>query len=331
MSVEQPVAPTAARRQILLVAGSGRSGTSLFTGLAGRLGLHVPQPEVTANETNPRGFGEPQWLVDFHEELLASADVMVVDGRPEAWELTDRLADDAEALDRLAEWLEVELSASGRIVLKDPRLAWFVRLHRRAAERVGADLRLATMLRHPAEVMRSRELAYGSNASPTARTVGWVTIMLGIEQRSRSLPRAMVRYDDLMADWRSTLGAADATLRLGLVDGARDQRLAEAGTLVDPTLHRSSAGWDDLAVPPRLLDLTVRTYDALGDMVDAAETAHLAAHAELDALSVELRAYYDECAEVAVSRASAKARAEKRKVARRLRRKLREATESGRA
>jgi hypothetical protein len=316
----------ASRRQILVVAGSGRSGTSLFTGLTARLGLHVPQPEVTANETNPRGFGEPRWLVDFHEELLTSADVMVVDGRPEAWELTDVVADDPETLDRLVAWLEAELSACDRIVLKDPRLAWFLRLHLAAAERVGADLRLATMLRHPAEVMRSRELAYGSNASATARTVGWLTIMLGTEQRSRSLTSAVVRYDDLMTDWRSTLAAADRTLGLGLVDDAGDERLAEAASMVDPTLHRSSAGWDDLVVPLRLLDLTVRTYDALGRMVGTPPEEQDPLHAELDALTVELRDYYDECAEVAVSRASAAARAEKRKVARRLRRKLRAAS-----
>jgi hypothetical protein len=321
---------TASQRQILVVAGSGRSGTSLFTGLADRLGLHVPQPEVMADETNPRGFGEPRWLVDFHEELLSATDVMVVDGRPEAWDLTDAVAEDPDVLDRLVGWLEAELAVSDRIVLKDPRLAWFVELHRRAADRVGADLRLATMLRHPAEVMRSRELAYGSNASATARTVGWVTIMLGIERRSRSLPRAVVRYDDLMTDWRSTVSSADATLGLGLVDDAGEQQLADAATLVDPTLHRSGASWDDLDIPPRLLDLTVRTYDALGRMVGVPEADPHETHAGLDALSAELRDYYDECAEVAVSRASATARAEKRKVARRLRRKLREAAGSDR-
>ena len=58
-------------RQILLVAGSGRSGTSLFTGLTGELGFHIPKPEVKANKSNPRGFGEPRWAVDFHNELLA--------------------------------------------------------------------------------------------------------------------------------------------------------------------------------------------------------------------------------------------------------------------
>jgi hypothetical protein len=52
------------RRQMLVVAGSGRSGTSLFTGLTGRLGVHIPKPEVSANRSNPRSFGEPLWLVD---------------------------------------------------------------------------------------------------------------------------------------------------------------------------------------------------------------------------------------------------------------------------
>ena len=70
----------AGRRQMLVVAGSGRSGTSLFTGLTGRLGVYIPKPEVSANRSNPRGFGEPRWLVDYHNELLSSADVVV-----EAW------------------------------------------------------------------------------------------------------------------------------------------------------------------------------------------------------------------------------------------------------
>ena len=79
-------------------------------------------------------------------------------------------------------------------------------------------------------------------------------------------------------------------------------------------------------MPPRLLDLTVHAYDALGGMVGTPSADQEDQHARLDALSAELRDYYDECADVAVSRASATARAEKRKVARRLRRKLREAT-----
>ena len=160
------------RRQMLVVAGSGRSGTSLFTGLTGRLGVHIPKPEVSANRSNPRGFGEPRWLVDYHNDLLSSVDVVVEDGRPEAWDLTDGLAADESALGPLVEWLDLQFAESDRIVVKDPRLAWFFELHRAAAAKVGADVHVATMLRHPAEVMRSREIAYGTRTSNTTRVVG---------------------------------------------------------------------------------------------------------------------------------------------------------------
>ena len=46
------------------------------------MGLHVPQPEVVADETNPKGFGEPRWVVDHHDRLLKEAGVQVSDAPP---------------------------------------------------------------------------------------------------------------------------------------------------------------------------------------------------------------------------------------------------------
>jgi hypothetical protein len=69
-------------RQLLLVVGVGRSGTSLMAGMLGQMGFHLPQPEVQANDTNPRGFGEPRWVVDFHHKLLRRRRVTVNDSRP---------------------------------------------------------------------------------------------------------------------------------------------------------------------------------------------------------------------------------------------------------
>ena len=59
--------PTTYPRKVLFVAGAGRSGTSTMAGLMRIMGLHVPQPEVVADETNPKGFGEPRWVVDHHQ------------------------------------------------------------------------------------------------------------------------------------------------------------------------------------------------------------------------------------------------------------------------
>ena len=54
----------------MLLIGVGRSGTSAFTGILRELGFRVPQPEVEPDEANPRGFGEPRWVVDWHTRLL---------------------------------------------------------------------------------------------------------------------------------------------------------------------------------------------------------------------------------------------------------------------
>jgi hypothetical protein len=309
---------------MLVVAGSGRSGTSLFTGLTGRLGFHIPKPEVSANRSNPRGFSEPRWLVDYHNDLLSSINVVVEDGRPEAWDLADEVATDAQALDPLVEWLEQQFGENRRIVVKDPRLAWFIQLHRAAAAKVGADVHVATMLRHPAEVMRSREIAYGTLNNNTTRVIGWLTMMLGIEVRTRDLPRAVVRYHDLLDDWRAAMTQADASLDMCLFDRATEEQLADAETLVDPTLHRSTADWDELEVPGRVLDLATRAYDAYGRLVGVPPVDQQQARADLDALRAELQDYYDECFYVARTRTGAFARSEKRKVARRVRQEMRQ-------
>jgi hypothetical protein len=323
--MHEPAVPAPQSRQMLVVAGSGRSGTSLFTGLTGRLGVHIPKPEVSANRSNPRGFGEPRWLVDYHNELLSMVDVAIEDGRPEAWELTDKVAEQPEVLDGLVTWLEKQFAESDRIVVKDPRLAWFFTLHRAAAERLGAEVHVATMLRHPAEVMRSREIAYGTRTSNTTRVVGWMTMMLGTELRSRGLPRATVRYDDLLADWRSAMTQADETIKMGLFERATPEQIADAGDLVDPKLHRSTAEWAELELPARLLDLATRTYDTYGRLVGVPAAEQDGTRAELDAIQAELTAYYDEAFDVARARTGANVRREKRKVARRVREEMRAA------
>ncbi len=109
-------------------------------------------------------------------------------------------------------------------------------------------------------------------------------MMLGTELRSRDLPRATVRYDDLLVDWRSAMTQADETIRMGLFDRATPEQIADAGDLVDPTLHRSTAEWDELELPPRLLDLATRTYDTYGRLVGvpAAEQGETRARARRD-------------------------------------------------
>ena len=82
------------RPAIVLVTGSGRSGTSSLAGSLKRLGWHVPQPEVPAKPSNPRGFYEPQWVIDFPKRHLKPLALHNIDSRPEATSLVaDTLSD----------------------------------------------------------------------------------------------------------------------------------------------------------------------------------------------------------------------------------------------
>src|SRR5829696_9834295 len=149
------------QRALVLVAGSGRSGTSLFTGILQRLGFHVPQPEVPADETNPRGFAESQWVVDFHTRLLKKAAVQVSDARPTAWARVAELTLDSQLGEELRTWLGAQFKEADHLIVKDPRLSWFLPLWRRCAEALAVSPRCATVLRHPAAVVDSKQRFYG--------------------------------------------------------------------------------------------------------------------------------------------------------------------------
>ena len=69
---------------LVLITGTGRSGTSTVSGSLFHLGLHVPGPFLGANESNPKGFFESKWAVKFHKQITRTARINDFDGRPDA-------------------------------------------------------------------------------------------------------------------------------------------------------------------------------------------------------------------------------------------------------
>ena len=93
----------------------------------------------------------------------------------------------------------------------------FVRL----ADELGAELTSLTMLRHPTEVVRSRETAYLSGQTEqfrqereTTNVAAWMNAAFETERVTRQHARAFVRYPDLRADWRAAMGRAGDQLGL---------------------------------------------------------------------------------------------------------------------
>ena len=107
------------RRRVVFVVGSGRSGTSTVAGALQALGMHVPQPEVRADETNPKGFAESRWVVDLHHELLQRCHVQVSDARPSAWYETGKAIASGITRARLTEWMGPQFKEAGKNVLEN--------------------------------------------------------------------------------------------------------------------------------------------------------------------------------------------------------------------
>jgi hypothetical protein len=251
------------RRSLVLVVGSGRSGTSLFTGILQRLGFHVPQPEVPADDTNPRGFAESQWVVDFHSRLLARAGVQVSDARPGAWAEMAHVALDEGIQRGLRNWLGKQFGSTDDVIIKDPRLSWFLPLWRRCAEDLGLSPRFVTVLRHPAAVVQSKQRSYGTWQGDVARTAGWLNQALFTERATRDAPRAFVRHEELLDDWTQTVGRVADLLDLAAVRNAPAASIVRVHEFVDRSLSQSRAGWGDFEIPAALREQADEVWELM--------------------------------------------------------------------
>ncbi|HEX5620669.1 MAG TPA: hypothetical protein VFX51_19775 [Solirubrobacteraceae bacterium] len=277
-------------KSVVLVAGSGRSGTSLFAGIMQRLGYTVPTPEVPADETNPRGFAESQWVVDFHSRLLKRAGVGVADARPSAWAVTARVCLDEAVTTELRGWLDAQLALADHLIVKDPRISWFAPLWRRCADELQAPPRFVTMLRHPAEVIDSKQRWYGGRQGEISRAAGWLNQTLFTERATRDAPRLFVRYDDLLADWTREVTRAGEALDLELVRCASPGAMRSVHEFVDRDLRRSRGGWDHLSLPEPLRVLADATWQEMtGERsfpeLDALRASYTDLYAEAEAIA----------------------------------------------
>ena len=310
MTVVQPAIdeldPDDMSRKVLFVAGAGRSGTSTLAGIVSRLGVHVPLPEVPSDDSNPRGFSEPQWAVDVHDEWLDETLVQVSDSRPSAWFETGRVSAREPARARVSEWLGPHFDVHPELVVKDPRLSWFLGLWRVAAQRNGATPVFATMLRPPAEVVGSKQKYYANKLGSAHLAASWVNMLLHTERATRSVEgdggRVFVRYEDLLTDWVKTTMAIGNTLDLQTIIHVGSDRIREVHRFIDPSLRRVHVDLAELGLPKRLHELTAETWAELNKLADeGGDTSQ--AHVTFDQLRDAYIDLYEESE--AISRSTA--------------------------
>lgn len=298
-------------RRLIIVAGSGRSGTSLFSGILKALSCHVPQPEVAADNTNPRGFGEPQWVVDFHTALLGKGKVQTADARPAAWSDATRISLNRQVEDELRSWLKREFGQGDHVVIKDPRILWFLPLWTTVGEQLGVAVRYATVLRHPKEVVQSKQTYYGEVFHPTNRTAGWINTMLYTERATRDKVRTFTKYEDLLRDWTVEISKVASALDLKILERVGTKQIRVAADLVDPSLKRSVTDWDKLGVHKPVAELAEEVWELLDRVATKDEGNDPAAHREFDEMRQRYLEFYEMSQAVAQSTVLAARRTER--------------------
>jgi hypothetical protein len=287
--------------RLILIPGAGTSGSSLLAGMLKALGAHVPEPETGAG-AGPKGFGEPQWVVDFHSRLLRRAGVQTVDARPSAWAQTAAAGREPANQTDLENWVRKEFRKGDHLVVKDPRLVWFVPAWRRAGEVLSTPC-FVTVLRHPLHVVRSKEAGYVDRWHPNALTAGWINTMLYTERATRGDRRAIVRHEDLATDAMQVVAAINEELELELVERPTAPQMRVATSFSEPE-DRSSATWSSLEVDHRLVELAEESFKLLDNAAGSGGVADDALRSDLDALRqryVDLYGFVESMAQFSIA------------------------------
>ncbi len=299
---------------LLLVTGAGRSGTSTSAGALAMLGAHVPGPYLDANETNPKGFYESRWSVDFHNRILRRVPMALTDTRPGGSRLFNNATKTADR-NALKAWLIEHTQGEPLTVLKDPRTVWSIPLVKSAADELSLQLALVVMLRHPAEVTASRASHYAKNQpglDDNGRLVrnlaGWISTVTTCEDQSRGLPRTFLRYHDLLDDWRGSLRSALAEVNVPLA--IPDDR-HPVDDFIEPGLNRHDGGWQSPPVFEGLRELSERTWRAC-DALAGAGGADTEAEAAMDRVRSDYTALYNGALAMTFDEANARAQRARR-------------------
>lgn len=230
--------PEGKSRDLVLVLGMHRSGTSALTGLLGKLGVELGEALLPANSDNPKGYFENEEVVATHEALFRQLGREWHDPRalPANW-LESAAGEQARG--ELARVVFELLSRNGTVSIKDPRSCRVVDLWIGVARQVQARPSAILMVRHPQEVAAS--LARRDGLSSARAHLLWIRYLLDAEHATRGIARAFVSYDALLGDWQAQTRWLDEQLDLALAARISSKVKSEVDGFLDASLRNNVA------------------------------------------------------------------------------------------
>ncbi|WP_126315818.1 sulfotransferase family protein [Mycobacterium neumannii] len=195
-------------RDLILVLGVARSGTSALTRVLSLCGASLPPALVVADKHNPRGYFESRRVLHLNARILHRQRVA----------FHSLAADDVPTTDKgmsaVRRYLET-LPATPLLVIKDPQIITLTSTWVTAARQAGYRPVAVLPIRHPAPVISSMT-KLDVKPSPELAAALWLKYTLLAERHTRDLPRLFVNYGNLLNDWRSEVKRIASRLDIDL-------------------------------------------------------------------------------------------------------------------
>jgi hypothetical protein len=201
-------------RQVILILGMHRSGTSVLTRTLALCGADLPKSSRSITEITRDTHWEPDLIVRMHDEQLLEAEGRR--WRDIDWVPRRRLeSEDMGPLRaQLVRAFREEFGNSALPVFKDPRLCRLLPLWLPIIRELGAAPSAVMLVRSPLEVAASLR---ARDRMPVRRALRlWLRHFLEAERDSRAIPRCWVSYEQVLEDWRSVVEHAGRQLGLHL-------------------------------------------------------------------------------------------------------------------
>lgn len=239
----------------VFVMGMHRSGTSALARVLMLLHGDGPTHVLEANNANPSGFWESPQINAVNQALL--------EDRGTNWHSVSPLNGHVSTtgdLDLIRHSVASQFPHARRPVIKDPRICRLVPLWIEALRGEVRNLAFPFILRSPSEVAASLNQR---NKFPHALGLNlWLRYYLDAEHATRAHIRGLIRYDALLADWRSAMRSLQGQLQI-------DIRLDAGSDAVDaflaPELHRAKASAEEVEAQLSDYPMVAELWDLMNE------------------------------------------------------------------
>jgi hypothetical protein len=184
-------------RQLVVVLGMHRSGTSTVTRALEVLGFGFGANLLPAQDDNPKGFWEDADFVATNDRLMALAGERWDSLAPDLAAQVMAVVTDQDRASAIA-LLDEKSSANQRLALKDPRFCRLLPFWRPIIDGLCLDTRYVIVLRHPLSVAAS--LGRRNAMSVTQSLLLWLLHMLQAERTTRGEARVLIDFDRLLQE-----------------------------------------------------------------------------------------------------------------------------------